>query len=141
MKTKTLFILCLLIGITTTKLYGQSYDNRSYSEERQVYGWFPVYCDGVHEDLYATLDVHFMFHDKNGVIEYQISQWKGEGISSTGEVFKWTEVDKSGVNYGFHGNLKGDEGSHYIISGTINYFVRPVIVTIDKAVCLEKVKK
>lgn len=140
MKTKTLFILCLLICITTTKLYGQS-DTRSYSVEKQVIGWFPVYCDGVHEDLLATLDVHYMYHDKNGVIEYQISQWKGEFISSTGEVFKWIEVDKSGVDYGFHGNLIGDEGSHYIISGTINYFIRPVEVTIDKAVCLKKVKE
>jgi hypothetical protein len=141
MKTKTFFCLCLLSGMVVSDLYAQSVDNRSYSEVRQVYGWFPVYCNGVHQDLYTTLDVHYMVHYNNGVYEFQISQWRGEGTSSTGEVFKWSEVDKADGGYHFHGNLNGDAGSHFIISGTINYSVRPVIVTIDKAVCLEKVKK
>jgi hypothetical protein len=152
MKTKKLLLLCLLIGMGLTVVSAQSTnkgDNRAISYKVQIWGWMPAYCDGFHEDLYSILDVHVIDKYQDGVVVSSISQWKGETISSTGEIFKWREVDKVEIldvvapqpyDLAFHVNLNGDQGSHFILSGTVNY-IKPVTITIDKAVCLEKGNK
>jgi hypothetical protein len=95
------------------------------------------------------LEVHLIDKYKDGEQITQISQWNGETMSSTGEVFKWSEVDKyvvvdvvanMPIDLTFHVNLIGDQGSHYILSGTVKYYP-PVTITIDKAVCIEKQNK
>ena len=153
MKTKTLLLSCLLLGIGLTVASAQGSkgdDNRAISSKTIIYGgWIPAYCDGFHEDLYSNLEVHLIDKYKDGEQITQISQWNGETMSSTGEVFKWSEVDKyvvvdvvanMPIDLTFHINLIGDQGSHYILSGTVKYYP-PVTITIDKAVCIEKQNK
>jgi hypothetical protein len=153
MKTKKLLLLCLLIGMGLAVVSAQSSDkgdNRAISYNVQTVGWMAVYCDGFHEDLYSNLDTHIMEKYNDGKWVSLICQYKGEAISSTGEVFKWSEVDKvekldvvanQPFEDTFHANLNGNQGSHYILSGYVNYSVRPAIVIIDKALCLDNKNK
>jgi hypothetical protein len=125
-------------------------DNRAISYNVQAESWMTVYCNGFHEDLYSILDTHIMEKYNDGKWVYIFCQYKGETISSTGEVFKWSEVDKvekldvvanQPFEDTFHANLNGNQGSHYILSGYVNYSVRPAIVIIDKALCLDNKNK
>lgn len=99
-----------------------------------------ISCDGVNIDILEGGDIewHILDHYKNGVPEW--SMYKASGtltIESTGEVFEIQESDKVDYNEGnftFHSNINGDQGSHYILSGT-GLWVYPYTVTIYKAVC------
>jgi hypothetical protein len=145
MKTKTFLLLFLFLCIANTKMLAQSSDlekNHTYvSETSQVLSIFPVECNGGPiEILTGYMDIRTIEHFNNGQWEFGIAINKGEYISSTGENFKTSELDKSSTPLwkllNFHGNLKGDRGTHYIISGSIDYSTIPLSVTIDKALCI-----
>jgi hypothetical protein len=99
-----------------------------------------ISCDGVVVDYLEGGDIewHILDHYKNGELEWSIYKATGSlTIESTGEVFEIKESDKVDVlsgDFTFHSNLIGDQGSHYILSGS-GLWVYPYTVTIDKANC------
>jgi hypothetical protein len=147
MKTKTFLFLCLIFSITTTRTFAQSSEIEkihTYSEWGIEHSWFLVECNGVTiETFYGDTEIHYVEHFKDEIYEYYIAQLKGEFTSKSGEVFKISEVDETRSNNGlsYHGNLIGNRGTHYILSGTAYYFPKPVTWTIDKAVCLDNKNK
>ena len=145
MKTKTLLMVCLLLGIGLTQLSAQNGKNGNgvISLWRVWDGyWQPVYCDGVNVDnLTGTVIYHVAVHYKNGNLILENVHYSGVVQSSnTTEEFKMSEVDKVNNIKGilsWHFNLIGNQGTHYV--GTITWdmvndpnFESPVI---DKAIC------
>lgn len=103
-------------------------------------GYFtPLICGGVEIDyLSGNVDWHIRDHYKDGEIVWTIYNATGNLTSAnTGEVFDINESDKVNVaagEYTFHSNIIGNQGSHYILSGTgLLYY--PWTVTVEKAVC------
>jgi hypothetical protein len=100
----------------------------------------PITCDGITIDYLSGGDIewHILDHYKNGELEWSIYKASGTlTVVSTGEVFTIQESDKVDVESGeftFHSNLIGDQGSHYILSGT-GLWVWPYTVTIEHANC------
>lgn len=98
----------------------------------------PIICDGVVIDhLNGRLDVFCRMHYDNGVIVWMIHNFSGFLAGSTGEVFEVAgtrKIDSVEKNYTFRSNIKGDRGSHYILSGTSNT-TAPTTLIIEKAVC------
>ena len=141
MKTKTFFLLCLLLGIGTIQLSAQSNDkniNRSYAYwlEIPMGGMFPVTCDGVDVDwLEYGMNLHVVAHVQDGVFQWQIFETKWEATSSkTGEIFKGKELDKVIITSGdlpinitapaygtWRVNLQGNMGSRYQITIAVSY--------------------
>jgi hypothetical protein len=146
MKTKTLFMVCLLFGIGLTQLSAQP---DKYNPNRANVVWMteqywgaPVFCGGVNVNfLEGNLTFHYVFHNQSMVLIIH-----GE-VKSTrdGEVFKLCDIEKSGYspipdNVTWHVNLKGNEGTHYILDCTIDPDY-PDQVIVSKAICLENEKK
>lgn len=79
-----------------------------------------IYCGGVKIDtLFGTVTSHAIVHYKNGIYIRQNEQFTGVLTSKqTGELFKVKEIFKfdggTGTGGG-HINLRGNEGSHYIL--------------------------
>jgi hypothetical protein len=147
MKTKTIFILCLLIGIATVQVYSQP-DNKkqngavsTWVEDFDFYT--PVICNGVFTDyIGGILTMHYVDHWVNGVWQSFDRHISGEATGLTDEVFKFSANNKFYFTsdpqiFTWHCNLKGDQGNHYIMDFTIENGK----FTIDKAVCLENGKK
>lgn len=135
---RILMIICLFIGAASIQLSAQSI-NKSYQ------GWWyavwetPVYCDGVMVDyVRGTVKVHGVAHYKDGWI-WEIDQAKGEATSlkPTAEKFRYKETDRISYVEGeiaFKYNLKGNMGSHYI--GTITLDLATwEIISIGQTVC------
>ena len=110
------------------------------SELRKI----PISCDGVVVDrLSGSLDVfcrmfgHYDPLNPNVFItQWMIHNYSGTLTGEKGEVFEIQgvkKIDSIDKIYTFHLNLKGNMGSHYIISasGTTS----PYTFTIDKSVC------
>ena len=125
MKTKTLFLLCLFLGIGFTQLSAQS----EVVELTWDY-WNPCFCDGEQVDyVIGTAEGHCVFHyDNDGNLVWGNYKVRGEGTNEDGETFKIKEKDKfdfvSGIMT-FHYNLKGDEGTHYIGSASWDVYNDP----------------
>ena len=148
MKTKTFFILCLLLGMAMTQVSAQKKPKGShnvplfYSIELSA----PIYCDGVLVDL---LESTFYFHlsqfcyatPDGDVTVWAIQKFSGTAISGTGsgEVFTIHEVDKSfGPNLDsnmitWHGNYVGNQGHHYHM--WIQWDILTNEIVVDKAIC------
>jgi hypothetical protein len=121
MKTKTLLLLCLFLGIGLTQLSAQNGKNGSgtisFTEE---YGpWtVPVYCDGVISDYISctNLVVKVTVHYKNGEVEWVIQKVETQEWTSlnTKEVYKGEAMfDHIRFDKGYvisHGHLIGDKG-------------------------------
>lgn len=121
MKLKSiLMIFCLLAGAGLTQLSAQNPEpeGKSYWLE----GTFGTYvlCDGVFKDwIGGVMKIHVVEIYKDGIWVREISQTRGEASSwMTDEEFKFIRVgkyypleDKSI----FHYNLRGDQGSHYVL--------------------------
>ena len=132
MKTKTLFTLCLLLGIGLTQVSAQKNGNSdgtyTIADYRQINNFFiPIYCDGVLTDeLDGAARVHRVRHYKNGVLEFTIYRAKGEATSLwTQEQFTFMElifieVSKEGILL-CHDNVKGDKGTLYNISLIVDW--------------------
>jgi len=148
MKTKTIIILCLFLGLATPKLFGQlppviPDGTKSIVWTLVVPGWEQyVSCDGVDDVLIGdvTFDETDLF--KNGEIIRGVAHVFGQLTSiNTGEVFTLHEnlkgylpLDEFGnyTNGTGHFNLVGDYGTHYI--GSFSFFEDGTFTT-DKAVC------
>jgi hypothetical protein len=144
MKTKSFLFLCLIISIATTRTFAQLGGLErlhTFSEWGIEHSWFNVECNGVPVETFTgDTEIHYVRHFEDGIYVYYIAQLKGEFTSESGEVFKISEVDnwtRSNQVLTFHGNLVGNRGTHYILSGTMYFLPKPATWTIDKAVCLE----
>jgi hypothetical protein len=128
MKTKTVFILCLLMGLGVTRISAQnSNSDGTYSLSwTETVGWFaPIYCGGIEIDrIVGFVESHSVQHWKNGVSQWKHYTISGQGRSTeTDEVFTFCEhvylSDKVKVEDGWgtcHTHLKGNYGTVYNIS-------------------------
>lgn len=134
MKTRTLFILCLLMGFAATRLSAQS--GKGEGNKTQVYDWpvpamvviTEVICDGVTVDMLTNEEpflLQIVEHYKNGELtswNYHLNNIKF--ISTwTDEVFSFQGTERGsligGLDYTF-GNMIGNNGSHYIMKLTLD---------------------
>jgi hypothetical protein len=145
MKTKTFTLLCLLIGIAVTQLSAQNGKNGTGSVSMRFPGGnpfdIPVYCDGVSVDLITNfeLDWHYITHYQNGTQSFCQVQLSGKayGLLSE-EVFEVKEIAKQDdilSNGTVHLNLKGNGGSHYIVTLGFDFSGAELIVTPIRAIC------
>ena len=80
MKTKTFFILCLIIGMATTRLFSQNKTVQFKVKDAEYHTY--VFCDGVQVDfLSGTARLHVVYHLKDGNCQREIDQYKGEATS------------------------------------------------------------
>jgi|WetSurMetagenome_2_1015567.scaffolds.fasta_scaffold03008_8 hypothetical protein len=151
MKTKTLLLLCLFIGIGLTKLTAQNDLNKKGTGSisfNYVYDNFPLpaFCDGIQVDmLTGTVTVHDVLFFRNWVFSKANQHFfSGELYSSVSdEVFKLIEKDHcmeivmegdivTGLDI-YHYNLKGNHGTHYV--GTATYDLKTGEFTSVRSVC------
>ena len=152
MKTKTFFLICLLLGMAITKISAQlppviPDGTKSVVWTFEVFGYEEfIFCNDENEPT-DVLKGDFTFkevdHFKNGEMTGAVNHLI-EGIFTseiTNEVFKAHEnikgyppVNEDGnyTNGTWHFNLKGDQGSHYI--GFFSFY-SDGSWTIDKFVC------
>jgi hypothetical protein len=138
MKTKSfLMIFCLFAGTALMSLNGQKSMNKSVSHWETADYFTYVVCDGYLVDIVTgVVKVHAVTHFKDGEMVWEISQFKGDVVGESGEVFKMKELDKeyaetNSVTWRYH--LKGNEGSHYI--GTLTLNMTTWRITVGKTVC------
>lgn len=125
MKTKTFLLVCLILGVGLTQLSAQNGKNGNGAVS-EYYTWdgyyidLPVVCgeDAV-DRLVGFASSHIINFYKNGVKVGEKQTFSGEVTNSrTGEIFEIKDtykcdlIDRGGPG---HWNLKGDQGSHYII--------------------------
>jgi len=142
MKTKTFFILFLLLGIITTQLSAQNGKDGtgSVSAKSEWDGYYidiPVNCGGEEiERLTGFVTFHRVLHFQNGILIFATFQYSGEVTSAkTQEVFKVKDIFKADEIAWYstgHCNLIGDKGTHYIL--TYIYDLDTDIFTIIKCV-------
>lgn len=132
MKTKTLVMMCLLLGIGLTQLSAQIPPPSNGKETgtvsyliSNVY-WQPIVCNGdVVDNLEGTATWHVVYKWEKGVAVWNRQHGFEVDVHSTNppyEQFKLSESDKGDELNGivtWHYNLKGNYGSHYI--GTSSY--------------------
>jgi hypothetical protein len=141
MKTKTLIMVCLLIGIGLTRLSGQDGPNGKNGSGSDSY-WMTwgivtdVFCNGQWAD-YVEGDVswHMVDFYKNGRLYKIIEEARGVLTSAfSGETFQIKELDKlwndgEGTTWVCHTYLRGDQGNHYMIDWLYDYTVGYWVVT------------
>jgi hypothetical protein len=128
MKTKTLFLICLLLGIGLPRLFAQNSNSHgTYTEvwERNVNWFAPVYCEGVEVDRIVNSSVHAFViqHFKDGVSQFTHYNISGEGESTkTDETFTFNEhvIYTTQPPFMCHTHLKGNKGTVYNISILLN---------------------
>lgn len=134
MKTKTLLLICLFMGIGMSRLLAQNGNNGNgvVSIWDETSDWQDVIAeDGTVLDvLEYTLQVHAQIHYKNGEIFRVDYEGHGTALSSkTGEIFKMSEIGKQpvyswdpfvGFDY-FRVHLIGDHGTHLKIEATLDF--------------------
>ena len=144
MKTKTLIMMCLLLGIGLTQLYAQKPDEtKTYSFTFDQGYWSPVFCTNdqgilvLVDQITGTITSKVVVHYNNNDYQWYMLQWSGELTSAlTNEVFQIHESNKidipnAGV-YAYHFNLVGNMGSHYINTG---YWDADNSFFLNKSVC------
>lgn len=128
MKTKTLFVICLLLGIGLPRLSAQNSNSHgTYTEtwEQQVNWMAPIYCEGVEVDriVNSSADARIIEHFKDGVSQFTHYIISGEGESTqTDETFTFNEhvILTTQPPFMCHTHLKGNEGTVYNISLLLN---------------------
>ena len=138
MKTKTLFLLCLLLGFGFTQLSAQSVN---YTMEWEY--WTPIYCGGVQVDyVTGTATAHVVEHYTDGELVWLKMHSCGEVTSESGEVFTihndQTKEDMTEGICTYHFNLDGEDGTHYIGSFTWDWINDPYMenMVIEQSVCI-----
>jgi hypothetical protein len=98
----------------------------------------PLICDGLEVDrLKGVVEVFCRMHYEDGKIVWMIHNFNGILTSKLGEVFELSgvrKIDSVEKEYTFRANIKGDQGSHFILLYTVN-LVPPTTFTIEKAIC------
>lgn len=144
MKTKTILLLCLFLGIGLTQLSAQDWpppppDNKNHTGSvvtlEPIEGYsVPVFSsDGQLIDwLAGNITAHYVRHYKNGVWISEIADFYGEIVSvgldfesGTGEIFSVKDQYKTrevGVNGDGHFIAKGNQGSHIILFYHYEFF-------------------
>ena len=140
MKAKIFLIVCTFMCVTWIYSTAQDKANNGWQYWTQSTYWTPVWCNGVEVDMLegGEIRVHIVGRSfNNGKLYKQVAQLKGEITSESGEVFKIREIDKwyaTDSHYvTWKYNLKGDMGSHYHGTVTINRVTGEM--TIGKTVC------
>ena len=136
MKTKTLLLICLFLGIGIARLSAQT-DVYKWSE---VPGSCPVTCDGIDVEWlnYSCTLTWLSHYEKDKLTGEKKWAWvkaqaNWTATSSTGELFKTTEHDPGVEVYDpvtgdyikevgtWHFILNGNMGSHYNITYSYSY--------------------
>jgi hypothetical protein len=143
MKTKTLLLLCLLLGIGVTQLSAQNGKNGTGSVSvKEIWNAYyidiPVNCnDQVIDRLSGTVTIHVINHYKNGDLLWSRQQFDGAVTSQSGEVFTVKDIFTWDLSNGLicsgHCNIKGSYGTHYIL--TYIYDGNTDTFSFVKAVC------
>lgn len=132
MKTKTLLLLCLFLGIGLTQLSAQKGKNENGTVK--YVGTFepwsiPVFCGGTMSDMlyFPSMTVTWWLHFKDGVAVRGINKVETtQGILlSTGEVYKveasfdhWSDA-KGFDNFQMH--LIGDKGGNIMVHARMDF--------------------
>jgi hypothetical protein len=146
MKTKTLLLLCLFLGMVSTQLSAQKWPEGSHNHPIfwTFSGEWPIECDGQLVDILAgELSTHisqFVIPGEPDIIVWAIIKLSGTLISTySGEVFKVQEVDKvfkplstPGI-YTWHGIYKGNQGHTYNLWGGFDTSTWEIYFT--KSIC------
>ena len=139
MRTKTLLLLCLLLGIGMTQLSAQLPDPPDNKHGTGVVsGWksyndllYPVFCnDEMVDVIEVDLSVHWLAHFVNFNFVFAEHNCKGVGVSvgfineeeikigGTGEVFKLIDIPHKYDPYAEYQyellNFIGNQGTHYV---------------------------
>lgn len=143
MKTKTLLLLCLLLGIGLAQVSAQNGKNGSGSESVKwvwdaYYLDVPINCnEAVVDRLIGSVTVHLIDHYKNGALIWEKEQFDGEATNpGTGEVFTVKdifEIDANTWEMTGHCNLTGNFGTHYVL--IYKYYSATDTFEFVKAVC------
>ncbi len=139
MKTKVIYLFCLLLGMAWTQVTAQNKANNAVQGWTESTYYTPVYCDGEMVDYLegGWLRVHYVYRYKDGMFFKEIDQLKGEVTSETGEVFKIRETDFTYFTdhwyVTWHYNLIGNRGNHYIGWMTYSYWTGEI--TAGDTVC------
>jgi len=125
MKTSRILFIGLCFSLLISgKSYAKTFHVKT-SEYLEVYAW----CNGVPDLIAGQFDVHYMINIKHENIFHwaKTMQISGEAVSqSTGEVFRVNYIIKEGPMLpgtkklnSFHFNLVGENGTHIIMSMTL----------------------
>jgi hypothetical protein len=149
MKTKTLLLLCLLLGMVSTQLSAQGWPKGTHNEPFfwTYSGEWPIECDGQLVDMLAgELSFHlsqFVLPGEDGsdgTIVWAIQKFSGTLTSTiSGEVFKVQEVDKynrplkTSETFTWHGIYKGNQGHTYNLWGGFDTSTGEIYFT--KSIC------
>jgi hypothetical protein len=127
MKTKTIILLCLFMGLAVTQLSAQNGKGGTGSVPTVYFiDWpsnIPVYCDGVQIDMVTATNFNSkaVDHFVLGLIDWEIAKINGvtyKSSSSSGETFVVNGTQKYDANAGLfylNANLNGNMGNHYIL--------------------------
>ena len=133
MKTKTFFMLCLIMCMAMSKLSGQSNQNGRDTRTIVYDVVWPFYMlvetDGdVLLEFLTEMEFHIKEHYVDGELKWLKASYQGEITNSeTGEVFWINDKERTltpfqvwdGYFWVFD-NIKGSQGSHYILQGLWN---------------------
>ena len=136
--------MCLFLGIFITGIFAQDIPPQPVLEgtgSTSWYGdyiiWEDVFCNGEYvESFTGPMVWHNISHFVNGVEVWETSQAIGELTSTSGEVFHVNEIVRQSYSddlITWHGNLKGNMGSHYVYSFTSS--LDWTSITIEKTGC------
>lgn len=143
MKTRTLLLACLLMGIAVSQLSAQNGKNGTGAVSGfDVWDGYsidvPVECNDLAVDrLVGKVDFHFVLFNKLGEFTGANVWYSGEVKSDvTNEVFSVSDhwrFDFANMPGSGHFNLKGDLGTHYIVFYTFDFESEQF--TFVKAIC------
>jgi hypothetical protein len=123
MKAKSLFLLCLFMGLAMMPLSAQNGKNGTGSVPTVYFiDWpssIPIYCDGVQIDVLTSTNFNSkaVDHFTLGQLTWEIA--KITNVIYTGKneekfvVDGTQKVNASNMLFYFSGNFKGDKGNHY----------------------------
>ncbi|WP_147384131.1 hypothetical protein [Maribellus luteus] len=132
----------LMMGCTKEDMYENEADAVLKSAETKTYqakftddSYFtPLFCEGEIVDYVSGyISAHWRVHYKNGVRQWILINFSGTLTSANGEVLTIRESDKilfeEGMDptYSVRWNIMGEDGSHYIGSGYVDWTTWDVV--------------
>jgi hypothetical protein len=133
MKTKTFFVLCMIMFFAMGQLYGQGNKNGEDTRTIVYDVVWPIYIlvendDGILLEFLSEIEFHVREHYVNGEMKWLKVSCQGELIDeATGEVFWINDKERSLTpfqvwdgHFWVFDNIKGSQGSHYILHSVWN---------------------